>query len=66
MTRDEMLERMPSTELTGWMALMKVHHEEAEERQHIAESGDGIVIVSGRDEEFDDEDDEDEPDAETE
>ena len=51
---------MSSEELTGWSALFAVHTEEEEHRKDLAESGDGQVIVHGRDPEADDEDDEDE------
>lgn len=57
MTRDEMIERMSSRELSGWLALFQVEAEEAQHRRDVIESGDSHVIVSGRD---DDEDDADE------
>lgn len=47
---------MDSRELSGWLALFRVHAEEAEYRRHLAESGDGQVIVSGRDDEDEDDD----------
>lgn len=58
MTRDEMVARMSSRELSTWLALSRVYEEEAEHRRHVMESGDGQVIVTGRDEPDDDEDDE--------
>lgn len=48
---------MSSWELSGWMALMQLHAEEAQRRRDEIESGDGIVNVSGRDEDDEDEDD---------
>lgn len=54
MTRDELLARMSSRELSGWMALMIVHEEEAEYQRDLASSGDGIVKVSGRPDDEDD------------
>ena len=62
MTRDELVARMSSRELSAWMALLKVHGEEREYARHVAESGDGQVIISGRDE--DDDEDEDGGEAE--
>ena len=55
MTREELLTRMDSRELSGWWALFQVRGEEAEHRRHVAESGDGQVIVTGRDDDRDDE-----------
>lgn len=63
MTRDEMIARMSSQELTGWLALFGVQAEEADYRRDLADSGDGEVIVTGRD---DDDDEEEEPDGEPE
>lgn len=40
---------MSSRELTEWMVLAKIEQEEAEHARDVAESGDGIVVVSGRD-----------------
>jgi hypothetical protein len=54
MTRDELVARMSSQELTAWMALFNVHAEEAQRQRDILESGDGHVYVSG----LEDEDDE--------
>lgn len=54
MTRAELLERMDSRELSGWWALYQVEGEEAEYQRHLAESGDGQVVISGRDEGEDD------------
>lgn len=54
MTRDELLARMTSTELTAWFALFLVEGEEAEYRRHVSESGDGRVNISGRDTDDDD------------
>lgn len=45
---------MSSRELSGWWALLRVHQAEAEHARHVAESGDGQVIYSGRDEDTDD------------
>lgn len=56
MTRREMLERMESQELSGWYALFSVRREEAEYQRHVMESGDGQVIVHGRDDDDDDDD----------
>lgn len=58
MPRDEMLARMSSRELTHWIALAKVHEDEAEHRKLVAESGDGQVFISGGDDDIEDEDDE--------
>lgn len=55
MTRDELIERMSSRELSAWHALFLVEAEEREHARDVIESGDGLVIVSGRD--GDDEDD---------
>jgi hypothetical protein len=59
MTRDELLARMASRELTAWMALFAVQAEEAKHEHDTLESGDGNVIITGLDDE-DDEPDEDE------
>ncbi len=63
MSKAEMLERMDSRELTGWMALLTVQKEERdefEEQQRMKrESDDGEVIAYGKPRSaFDDEDDE--------
>lgn len=55
MTRDELLARMTSQELSAWWALFTVHQQEAEDARHFAESGDGHVFKYGDDTE-DDED----------
>jgi hypothetical protein len=57
MTRDEMIGRMSSLELSHWFALFLVHTDEREHARHVAESGDGIVYVSGKDDEPDDDGD---------
>ncbi len=57
MTVDEMLHRISSAELSAWHAIYRVRHEEAEHQRHLAESGDGQVIVSGLTDDEDDEDD---------
>lgn len=66
MTRHELMERMSGHELAAWIALERVRAKEemdAEERRRdIAESGDGKVIVSGRDPDADDDDPEEEED----
>lgn len=54
MTADEMLARISSAELSAWQKLYQVRHEEAEHQRHLEESGDGTVIVSGRDDDEDD------------
>lgn len=54
MTVDEMLARISSAELSGWHALYRVRHEEAEYQRHLADSGDGQVIITGRDDDEDD------------
>lgn len=58
MTRDEMLERISSTELTAWLALYAVEAEEAEHQRHLRESKDGQVFDDrfGREEPDDDDD----------
>jgi hypothetical protein len=58
MTRGEMLARMPSWELSAWMALYNVKGEEREHDRHKLESGDGIVEVHGGPTNDGDEDDE--------
>jgi len=52
-----MLAGMTSHELTEWQAFFLVRNEEAEYRQHVAESGDGKVYIQGRDEDLDDDGD---------
>jgi hypothetical protein len=59
MTRDEMVARMSSLELTHWWALFVVHADERKRAEDVAESGDGIVIEYGKDED-DESDDGDE------
>lgn len=54
MTRDEMVDRMSSAELSVWWALMEVEHDDQQIAQWRAQSKDGEVIVSGRDEDDDD------------
>lgn len=49
---------MSSLEISSWIALRAVHREEAERRKDLAESGDGHVIVHGRDPDRDDDDEE--------
>jgi len=51
-----MLARLSSAELTGWLALLSVQADEAAMQRHRLESGDGNVIVTGRDT-WDEEDD---------
>ena len=64
MGRAEMLARMDSRELTGWMALLTVHEAEQREAEEMArfrrESDDGeVIMLNQRPSEFnDDEDDE--------
>jgi hypothetical protein len=60
MTRDEMMARMSGQEFSAWGALFTVKDEEREHAEHMADSGDGVVIYSGddRDEEPDDDEDE--------
>ena len=53
---EEMLARLSSAELTGWLALLSVQADEAAMQRHRLESGDGNVIVTGRDT-WDEEDD---------
>jgi hypothetical protein len=60
MTREEMLARISSPELTAWWALFEVEADEAEHHRDVIESGDGQVIVHGLD---DDEDEEDRDDG---
>jgi hypothetical protein len=50
MTRDEMVARMSSLELTHWWALFVVHAEERKHAEDVADSGDGIVYEYGRQE----------------
>ena len=57
-----MLAQMDSVELTGWWALLQVHEEEAEHQRDLAESGDGIVTVAGKDPDRDDDDEDEAPD----
>ena len=52
-TRDETVARMTSQELSAWMVLFEVRHEEAEHRRLVAESSDGQVIYHGRDDDWD-------------
>lgn len=47
---------MTSRELSAWWALFTVHQEEHKHARDVAESGDGVVIVSGRDDDEDDDD----------
>lgn len=54
MTRAEMLARMESRELSAWYALYRVRHDEAEYERHRAESGDGVVVITGRGDEDED------------
>lgn len=54
MIRAEMIARISSLELSQWMALANVQHDEHEEARDAAESGDGVVIYHGR-EDVDDE-----------
>lgn len=44
MTRDEMLERISSKELTEWAALFSVESDERQAARDRAESGDGQVF----------------------
>lgn len=60
MTRDELLARMSSRELTEWLALFEVQAEEQQRERDTLESGDGQVIVSGLE---DDEDEDEAPDG---
>jgi hypothetical protein len=57
MTRDEMVARMSSLELTHWWALFVVHADERKRAEDVAESGDGIVIEYGKDDDTDDDGD---------
>lgn len=50
---------MSSQELNGWLALFAVHEEEEERRKDLADSGDGVVIVHGRDPYASEDEDED-------
>lgn len=63
-----MLARIPSHELTGWLALFQVHEEEhtaaQEHAKHVADSGDGEVIYHGTPGRPDDEDDDTDGEAE--
>jgi len=60
MTRHELMTRMSGWEMSCWAALFNVKAEEKEHAQHMAESGDGVVIYDGFDrdepEDYDDED----------
>ena len=56
MTVGEMLTRISSAELSAWQKLYQVRHEEAEHQRHLEESGDGQVIVHGRDDGDEDDD----------
>ena len=49
MTRDEMMARMSGQEFSAWGALFNVKEEEREHAEHVAESGDGVVIYDGLD-----------------
>jgi hypothetical protein len=55
------LRRISSRELTEWVALVKVEHEDEKRRQDQLESGDGQVFVSGLDEDDDEDLDDGEP-----
>lgn len=57
MTRHELMCRMSGRELTAWHALFRIKAKEDEHRRHVAESGDGIVHISGRDDDEDEDDD---------
>lgn len=59
MIRDVMIGQMTSLELSRWQALYRVRAEEAQHARDVAESRDGIVIVSGRDDEIEDDSDTD-------
>ena len=63
MGREDLLARMSSRELTAWMAYYAVKAEEAEHQQDLAESGDGVVVVHGRDPDADDDEDDGDGDA---
>lgn len=56
MTRAELLARMSSRELSGWLALFQVQADEAAYARMVAESSDGQVVIQGRDDDEDDED----------
>ena len=47
---------MTSEELTAWWAFYHVLADESEHSRHLAESGDGQVFVSGRDDEIEEPD----------
>lgn len=49
---------MSSRELTHWAALFAVKAEEAEHQRDLAESGDGVIVVHGRNPDADDDEDE--------
>lgn len=66
MTRDEMIARITSRELSAWWALYQVEAEEEERRRDVLESGDGHVIVTGLDDEDGDGDQDDDAGSETE
>lgn len=53
MTRAELLARMSSQELSAWWTLYQVEGDEREYARHVAESGDGEVVISGRDDDED-------------
>lgn len=63
MTRAEMLDRMSSAELSGWQAIYRAEHEEAEEARLQASSPDGQVFIYGRDDDEEDEDDDGDDDS---
>lgn len=60
MTRAELLARIDSRELSGWMALFLAQHDEQEEAaeraKHLADSGDGEVIEYNKPRDQDDDD----------
>lgn len=56
MTRGELLSRMSSIELSSWWALFQIRAEEHQRAKDLADSGDGQVIVHGKDDEDDDDD----------
>lgn len=54
MLRAELMAQVTSLELSKWMALARVQHDEAEEARDAAESPDGIVHYYGRETDTDD------------
>jgi hypothetical protein len=50
MLRAELMARTSSRELSEWMALARVRHQEDEEARDRAESPDGQVFYHGREE----------------